>query len=128
MLTKIICLVLLIAVILIVGTSSVSADTSMSSMTDCHNDTCEEATNIPLCCMNAACLVAYNIDVNLALTDGRFSYNKCPISQPASLADPALVSNSIKPFDTGPGQDTSQMSAACYRCRDCLAQEEPPLY
>lgn len=128
MLTKIICLVVFITVSLMVGTSAVSADTSMSSTTDCRADTCEETTTIPLCCINAACQVVHNINVNLALPNDRFSQKyKYPISQSASIADPALLSNSIKPTDTGPGQDTSQISADYYRCRDCLALEEPPL-
>ena len=127
-LTKIICLVMFFAVILVVGASPVSADTSMSSITDCHTD--QETTAVPLCCLNSACLVAHNINVNLALPDGRFSLNsnKYTISQLASIINPTLLANNTKPFDTGPGQDTSQFGAVFYRCRNCLTQEEPPLY
>lgn len=128
-LTKIICLVLFITVLLLVGATPVSASSSITSIPDCQSITCGETTTAPLCCINANCLVAHNVMVNIA-PPCRISPNIneiCQVSLPASAENGAFVFNDIKPTEIGPNQNSPPNSGVNYRCRNCLTQEEPPL-
>jgi hypothetical protein len=103
----------------------------MASSADCHTNTCEDTTTIPFCCISDNCLVANTNTVNQNLPAGRFFPNvtkSATIWQQSSIVDPVDVSNTIKPYDTGPDQDTSQICATYYHCRNNFTQEEPPLY
>jgi len=122
-------LVILLAIILLIGASPLSANVMMYPMADSNDGTCDEAATIPLCCINASYLVSHYDTVNLNLPVGRFipnDNNVYPISHWSSSGNPTTFSKD-KPPNTGPDLDTSQIYKAHYYCRNSLTPEEPPL-
>jgi hypothetical protein len=128
-LSKLVCIVLFIAVVLLVAASPASAHSTMVLETDCHCDVCQETATALTCCINADYPVDHIIMINLT-QPSRISPNINKIfqvSQPASMAYPTFILSKVKPLDNGPGQVLPLISGVNYRCRSCLTQEEPPL-
>jgi hypothetical protein len=122
-------LVILLAIILLIGASPLSANVMMYPMADSNDGTCSEAPTIPLCCISASYLVSHYDTVNLNLPVGKFipdDNNNCSISHWTSSENPTTFSKD-KPPNTGPDLDTSQIYKAYYYCRNSLTPEEPPL-
>ena len=127
--TKIIYLILFIALFLLVGASPVSVQASVPSTINCQGAVCGNgADHPPLCCITT-CLDGHVLAINVNRSVSRISPESkiCPMFQPASNVKPSPIADNIKPCILQPCQNSPPDGGNSFHCRNSLIQEEPPL-
>jgi len=124
-LTRVICLVILMVVVLLIGATPVTAH-SMGDADSCPLPSIQEKAPLPPCCITPVCPLAYSNTANLPPVPDQLTLSK--LVQTVRLNANLLPDSSYQKAPCQ--QDTSQSilrppGADC-PCRNSLQSEEPP--